>query len=113
MATVNGDTITIFQGETLDLSFPVVNAAGTPVSLADGEAVLSYRKSGGDAVDASCAIATSTVTLSFSHADTKAMNGRYVYQLMCRNSGGKIVMTVDGVINVKESINPDAVEEGE
>lgn len=110
MATVNGDTITIFQGETLDLSFPVVDSDGNPLSLADGQAILSYRKSGGAVVDLECTISTSTVTRGFSHEETAALNGRYLYQLMCRNSGGKIVMTVDGVLNVKESLNPDIAD---
>lgn len=107
MATVNGDTITIFQGETLDLSFPVVDSAGAPLDLTDGQAILSYRKSGEAVVDLACTISTSTVTYGFSHEATALLNGRYIYQLMCRNSGGKIVMTVDGVLNVKESLNPD------
>lgn len=109
MATVNGKTIVIYQGETLDLSFSVVDSAGVALSLAGGSAVFSYRKSGGTVVNVTGSITTSTVAVTFAHATTQLMSGDYTYQLMCKNTGGKIVMVREGAIYVSISLNPDAV----
>lgn len=109
MATVSGSSITIYQGETLDIAFAVVDGAGAAYDLTGGEAVLTYKKADGTAVDLDCTIATTTVTASFTHAVTELMSGSYKFQLMCRNAAGKIVMTKAGVIQCNTSLNPNAV----
>ena len=109
MATVSENEITIYQGETLDIQFNVVDEDGAPYNLTGGAAVLSYQKGTATAVNVTGTINTTTVTVSFAHATTQLMSDRYAFQLMCRNSGGKIVMVRNGFINVWTSINPDAV----
>lgn len=109
MATVSGTTITIYQGETLDISFPVVDADAVPVDLTGGAAVLTYKSPAGVITNVTGTIATTTVTVSFAHAVTQLMAGNYPFQLMCRNAANKIVMTRDGTIRVVTSFNPDAV----
>jgi hypothetical protein len=111
MATVSDDlrTITIYQGETADLAFSVVDGAGSAYDLTDGAAKLTYKANGATAVDVAGTISTSTVTVSFTHATTQLMAGVYEFQLMCRNSSNQIVMVREGFIDVKESLNPDAV----
>lgn len=109
MATTSGANVTIFQGETLDLLFNILDGDGAAYNLTGGEAVLTYKKQGGTAVDLDCTIATTTVTASFTHAVTQLLSGNYQYQLMCRNSTNQIVMTKEGMITVKTSLNPDAV----
>lgn len=108
MASSNGSTITIYQGETLDIAFAIVDGDGVAYNLTGGKAVLTYQKSGETAVNLECTIATTTATAAFTHATTQLMSGNYRYQLMCRNSTNQIVMTKDGIISVKETINPDA-----
>ena len=109
MATISGSTITIYQGETLDIDFAVVDENGDAYSLAGGSAKLSYKQGGAAAVDVTCSIATSTVTASFTHATTQLLSGIYNFQLMCKDSSSQIVMVKEGQIEVKTSINPDAV----
>ena len=109
MANVDGNFVTIYQGETLDMVFSVVDEDGAAYDLTGGAAVLTYQKRGGTAVNVAGVISTSTVTVSFAHATTQLMSGAYHFQLMCRNTASQIVMTREGEIRVRQSLNPDAV----
>jgi hypothetical protein len=108
MATASGSTITIYQGETVDIAFAVVDGDGAAYSLTGGEAVLTYKGTD-SAEDITCSIDTSTVTASFTHAVTQVLSGRYDYQLMCKNTASQIVMVKTGKIEVRTALNPDAV----
>ena len=108
MGRADGDTIIIWQGENPDIQFNVVDANNNPYDLTDGEAVLTYWK-GTTELDVDGVIVTTTVTVSLPHATTQLMSGVYEFQLFCKNSAGKIVMTRQGIISVNESANPDAV----
>ena len=87
----------------------IIRADGTVEDLTGGAAVLTYQKRGGTAVNVAGVISTSTVTVSFAHATTQLMSGAYHFQLMCRNTTNQIVMTREGEIRVRQSLNPDAV----
>jgi hypothetical protein len=108
MGRADGDTIVIWQGENPDIQFNVVDDDNLPYDLTDGEAVLTYWQ-GTASVDVDGVIATTTVTISLSHAVTQLLSGMYEFQLFCKNSAGKIVMTKQGLIQVNTSKNPDAV----
>jgi len=109
MATVSGNDIIVYQGETLDIQFDVVDADGVAYDLSGGAAVLTYQRGTGAGVDVVGVIDVTTVTVLFAHSVTKAMSGTYAFQLMCRNPLGKIVMTREGFLLVKTSLNADAV----
>jgi hypothetical protein len=113
MAEVSGSTFIVWQGENPDLTFPVTNdgtSTGTPVDLTGGKATLTYWKGNGTAVNADCTIATTTVSYELTHAISAALApGYYSFQLLCKNSAGKIVMSKVGTIEIRESENPIAV----
>ena len=108
MGRADGDTIIIWQGENPDIQFTVVDDNNLPYDLSDGEAVLTYWQ-GTTKVDVGGVITTTKVTVSLPHATTQLMSGMYEFQLFCKNSAGKIVMTRQGLIQVNTSQNPDAV----
>lgn len=109
MGEVVGSRFIINKGENPDLQFPVVDSAGDAYDLSGGKSVLSYTSSSGVTVDKDLTIATTTVTASFDSATIKAMSGIYTFELWCRNSAGKIVMTKTGLIDIHETKSPDAV----
>lgn len=109
MAIVDGNFITIYQGETLDMVFAVVDEDNAAYDLTGGAAVLTYRKRGTTAVNVTGTISTSNVTVSFAHATTQLLVGNYDYQLMCRDASNKIIMVREGQLTVRISLNPDAV----
>ena len=110
MAIVDVRFITIYQGETLDMVFAVVDEDDAAYDLTGGEAVLSYQKCGtSTVVDVTGTISTSTVTVSLAHATTQLMVGKYDFQLMCRDASNKIVMVREGLLTVRLSLNADAV----
>lgn len=109
MGSVVGSTFNIYQGETPDLVFNIVDDDGTAYDLTGGEAVMTYKSSGGAVVNKSCTISTTRAIASFAAADTDDMIGTYAFQLWCRNAVGKIVMTKTGYIKVSEAHDTAAV----
>ena len=109
MAIVDGNFITIYQGETLDMVFAVVDEDDAAYDLTDGKAVLSYQKRGtSTVVNVNGVISTSTVTVPFTHATTQLMSSKYDWQLMCRDASDNIVMVREGQLAVRISLNADA-----
>lgn len=109
MAEISGDTVIFYQGETPHIRFNVVDSDNDSYDLTGGAAVLTYRKGTGAVVNVPGVITGTTVDVSFTHATTQMMKDMYVFQLMCRNASGEIVMCREGSIDVKASQDPDAV----
>ena len=109
---VSGNTFTFDQGEDKDLSWLMTDeedGAGDPVDLTGGAAKLVYTSPAGVITTVDCTIVTTTVYYSFLHAVTELMDGRYPFELWCRNAAGKKLKPKKGTIMVGTSQNPNAV----
>ena len=114
MAAVSVNDITSYQGETLDAVFNVYDSEDLDTralyNLAGGTAVFTYWYGNEAGVDINGVISTTTVTVTVSHAVTRLLKVQdYNYQLMCKNTADKVVMTREGIWHIKLSKNPDAV----
>ena len=112
MTTINGTTVYHTHGDSLFLTFPLVNAEdGTPYVIQQGDTVtFLLRKEPGRAPVITKNIPTDTLLLHVTAAETEALgkgviNGHYVYDVKLTTAEGH----VDTVINLADLYITDEV----
>lgn len=98
--------IRCLQGETLKVEISVVDGAGDPKDLTGADAQMAYKKAGEDAVEKSCSIASSQVSVLFSAADTAVMSGQYSLEIKVKDSSGYVDAVYQETLSVEPSLIP-------
>jgi hypothetical protein len=103
MAATAGATLTYYQGDDIDFSFPITDDDSVAVNMAGGSAVLKISRPGETTISKTCSISTSTITASLSNTETKTMEGTYRYELKAKSAGAKQATTVVGSLIINHS----------
>jgi len=99
--------IKIYQGESLELEFTVVNEDREAVDLSGASAKLFYRKNKGTVSEITCTIASNVITAKFTPAVTALMQGKYEAELKMLDSSSDVDMLDVIEIEVIKSLDPD------
>lgn len=111
MTSVNGTTVTHTHGDSLFLTFPLVNQDDTPYEIQTGDKLtFLLRKKPGRSPIITKNIPTDTLMLYLTSEETKALgsgptNGHYVYDVELETAAGY----VDTVINLADLFITDEV----
>jgi predicted aconitase len=109
MVTTSGNSITITQGETLDVAITVYTSAGVAADVTGATAKFLYQQTGYDALTKTCTVASPVITASFTSAETALMLGVYKYEVKAKNVSNEVSVVGSGVITVLQSLDADAV----
>ena len=99
--------IKIYQGESLELKFTVVDEDRTAVDLSGASASLFYRKNKGDVSEVSCSIASNVITAKLTPSVTALMLGKYEAELKMLDISDDVDMLDKLEFEVLKSLDPD------
>lgn len=100
----------IYQGETIYINITVLDEAGEPANLTNATAKFVCTK-GTETIKKACSIAGNVVTAKLEPADTKAMLGKYLFEVKTQDILGDIDTLQQDYLEVLQSIIPDYTAE--
>lgn len=97
----------ILQGETISMTYVVIDKDGLDKDLTGGASRLAYLKPNGDVVTKDGVITDNTVKYSFTSEETSDMYGEYNIEVKMKDVLGEVDATVIDILKVDKSMMPD------
>lgn len=101
--------LTIYQGEDVTVSIPIVDAGGDPVTVDGGTAFFHVFASPADSTPAlalteadGVGLSGSTASVTMTHAQTATLSGEYRWHLALTLSGSRSIVAT-GTVKVVQS----------
>lgn len=104
LAKVDGTTIRMVQGESLEIEVTVTDGEGNAVDLTGSVAKFAYRGAQGEAVTKDCTVSQDKIQVALTPAETALLQGQYVYEVRIRTGADKVDSLVIGQLLVSAGV---------